>query len=831
MLKKLLVISALIIVFVNIKIHLASRQIEIDLTDRYVIDDVLLKKPFVKQCDQPVVEEKFDQMNKSCPLPYRSNTSTTGCFCNYATRTVECIYMNRLNDFPILVNNYQNNDLSEFDSLLENNDDLLTWNIDLKCRNFSVFKSFRQFLNLSFIENLDLSSTGSARNNTCKYYDEKLNKVRNITDSDKVNYLYQVGGLYQEDDNIDIDERSEQKIQNLTIKHLDLGSNRVKIPYLNRYRFSLKQNQIVNIDSLSFANNFIEKLNLENIDLCSFRISKLNLSSNQLYDLDFSYLIILTKLDLNNNNLTTFLIDYFSKDLEEQFSNCNNLNTYFEDGYNETILISNLKYLDLSYNNLAALPFGFINNVRFIHLEYLNATFNMIRSIKFNDFYRFNNLIFLNLYGNKIDRIEIDSFNSLVSLKYLDLSMNQLFEIPHSLFKFTEKIETLKMNSNSLKEIPRVSLKYLTSVKYLYLNDNRFSYVSNFSFGYLLNLLELYLANNQIVTIDTKAFFIDDKSFVGPGLLEKLDLSHNRLETLNASIFSYLTNLRYLIINNNLIKKIDFNSFYGVNYLITLDLAMNQLNKIDFLQNKNFSFMRYLKLAHNNLEYINGNSFYNLKSLKQLDLSSNKIRGLADCAFNGIQDTIKKITLNYNQIRLINTCAFMLGFRNMRIIQVLHNPLNCTNNCEFFYSIYNPPYSISYEGTECINGAVTGMSCNLFQYQRINHECRRRLEWQKCPNSKAYQDFEMREFLRRRMSNKKSKEDSNWTNSYDFESLNTKEIKQPVSQFNYETVLEALPNASGSIYKHPVFDFIIHIKSVIGHVKTIYFEYIFGKYF
>jgi Leucine-rich repeat (LRR) protein len=813
MLKKLFILSALIIIYINIETHLASQQFEIDLTDKFVIDDILLKKPFVKQCDQPVVEEKFDQMNKSCPLPYRSNTSTTGCFCNYATRTVECIYMNRLNDFPLLVNNYDNNDLSDIDTLLENNYDSLTWNIDLKCRNFSTFKSFQQFLNLNYIEILDLSSTGSARNNKCKYYDEKLNKVRSLTDSDKVNYLYQIGELYQEDDDIDIDkiEDSNQKIQNLTIKHLDLGSNRIKMPYLNRKRFSLKQNQIVSIDSLSLANNFIEKLIIENVDLCSFKISKLNLSSNKLYDLDISFLIILTQLDLNKNNLTTFLIDYLNNDLIEHSSNCNNINKIFKNNYNETVLISNLKYLDLSYNNLAALPFGYIENVRFIHLESFDATFNLIRLIKFNDFYQFNNLIYLYLYGNKIERIENDSFSTLISLKYLDMSMNHLVEIPDTLFKFTNRIEILKINSNYLKEIPRESLKYLTSVKYLYLNDNEFKKVSNFSFGYMLNLLELYLANNRIESIDTKAFFIDDRSFVGPGLLEKLDLSHNLLETLNSSIFSYLTNLRYLIISNNLIKRIDFNSFYGINYLITLDLTMNQLSKIDFLQNKNFSYMRYLKLAHNNLEYINGNSFYNLKSLKQLDLSSNKIRGLADCAFNGIQDTIKKITLNYNQIRLINSCAFMLGFRNMRLIQVLHNPLNCTNNCEFFYSIYNPPYSISYEGTECINGAVSGLNCNLMQYQRINHECRRRLQWQKCPNSKTYQEFEMREFLRRRMSNKKSNEATNWTDSYDFEIFKEQDLKQPAGHHDYET----LPNHTVIFYFNYVLFCIILLFSTL----------------
>jgi hypothetical protein len=375
--------------------------------------------------------------------------------------------------------------------------------------------------------------------------------------------------------------------------------------------------------------------------------------------------------------------------------------------------------------------------------------------------------------------------------RVLDLSNNFLNDIPKDLFKLKRNaslIETLNINKNNLSRLPKEAFVHLTSVKYLYLNDNKFTLISNFSFGYMLNLIELYLANNMIQFIEVKAFYIDEKSYVGPGLLEKLDLSHNRLESINSTIFSYLTNLRYLVLNNNLLKSIDVNSFYGVNYLISLDVSMNQLDRLDFLRNKNFSYMRYLKLSHNRLEYINASAFANLKSLKQLDLSSNKIRGLSDCAFYGIQETIKKITLNYNNIRLVDSCSFMLGFRYMRIVQMLHNPLNCLNNCEFFYSIYNPPYSIDFEGTECINGAVSGFNCNLLQYERINEECKRRLAIQNCPNSNSYIEFEMREFQRQKSAKKLFN-----TNE---QILNLQEEIQI-----YETSLVALENKAKSSYK------------------------------
>ena len=186
----------------------------------------------------------------------------------------------------------------------------------------------------------------------------------------------------------------------------------------------------------------------------------------------------------------------------------------------------------------------------------------------------------------------------------------------------------------------------------------------------------------------------------GPGLLEKIDLSSNRLTTLTSSVFNYLVNLRYLLLNNNQIKAIHSDVFKNVNSLITLDLSINHLTDFDvmFLSSSNFTKLRNLRLSHNKLTSIRASQFICLSSLSTLDLSFNRIEKLSDCAFHGLQYNIRHLYLNYNKITQVNSCSFSLEFNNLRFVELVHNPLNCSNNCEFFFTVYRAPYSIDYKG-------------------------------------------------------------------------------------------------------------------------------------
>lgn len=395
-----------------------------------------------------------------------------------------------------------------------------------------------------------------------------------------------------------------------------------------------------------------------------------------------------------------------------------------------------MKHLDLSFNHLISVPFSHFKSIHFARLEHLNLNHNKLNYLLAHDFSTMINLKHLYLDGNRIIEIDASTFKNVIRLKHFDFNSNhnENLMLPDRVFKDPGKeLEHLSLERIGLDQIPKQALRYCFKVKHLYLNGNKIRSVPDYSFGFMYDLLDLYLSNNLIENIDQNAFSIDEDSILGPGLIEKIDLSYNRLTRLHPNMFTFLTNLRYLLLNNNKIKDVDSNAFYGVHYLIMLDLSLNQIEKLNFLSNRNLSHLRYLKLSNNEIKRLRPAQFMCLKSLKTLDLSSNKLRSISDCALHGLQKQIKKIILNYNLITKLNSCAFTLDFNTLRFVQIGQNPLKCTSNCEFYFAVFSHPYSIDYLGLECdlaaselfkIKHTSNFSYCSQTQYKRIQESCK-----------------------------------------------------------------------------------------------------------
>lgn len=393
-----------------------------------------------------------------------------------------------------------------------------------------------------------------------------------------------------------------------------------------------------------------------------------------------------------------------------------------------------MKHLDFSYNHLVSVPFSHLK-INFTNLEYLNLKSNKLTYLHAYDFSTMKHLKHLNLDHNRFLEIDSKAFAHLIHLKHFDLNSNYNgnLALPAKMFKDPGKtIAYLSLDYNHLMEVPKSTLIFCFSVKQLYLNGNQIRVLPNFSFGFMYSLLELYLSNNLIEQIEPNTFSIDEEALIGPGLIEKLDLSYNRLTSLDANMFAFLTNLRYLLLNNNLIKDVDVNALYGNNNLIMLDLGINRIKRLDFLSNRNLSNLRFLKLSNNEINKLRPAQFICLKGVKTLDLSSNKIKRITDCAFHGLQNTIKKLILNYNKITKLNSCAFSLNFFSLRFVQIAQNPLKCTSSCEFYFPVFSHPFSIDYTGLECESGSelftikhTSNFSyCSQNQYKRIYDSCR-----------------------------------------------------------------------------------------------------------
>lgn len=519
------------------------------------LQEILIKKPYEKVCDEIVATappELIDQLSLQCPLAYKTSSRKTGCQCDLSNQMVNCIYSDRLTRPPALF------------PLEQTNSNLTEWNLDLRCKNFSHLTSLKYFLNLKQINLLDLSGNTSH----CKLSDESPLLNTSLV------YLTKIGGM---NEIISIKPLKKPE-ETLSINELNLESNKINLFDLQSqqdvYQFQLK------IKNLRLAHNRIDSIFIRSqLDICGLGLESLDLSYNQIQKIEIGYLIFLNKLNISSNSLTSFLIDFYdTKEFQAYYSDYCRLETNLV----ANVLYSNLVELDFSYNFLANLPFPFLN-IKFLNLVLLNLNSNRVRILNAHEFQHMKNLNSLNLKSNLIEQISDKALHGLSKLLVLDLSFNFISRIPHQFFADQNtSLETLCLNQNQLAQIPKESFRHLTHVKYLYLNRNRIQALGNYSFGYMKNLIELYLAENQINTIEINAFNIDPMSFLGPGLIEKIDLSYNRLGHLNASIFFYLTNLRYLILNNNQLKHIDKVSFTGVNYLISLDLSLNQIEELNF---------------------------------------------------------------------------------------------------------------------------------------------------------------------------------------------------------------------------------------------------------
>nr|XP_026484294.1 protein artichoke [Vanessa tameamea] len=106
--------------------------------------------------------------------------------------------------------------------------------------------------------------------------------------------------------------------------------------------------------------------------------------------------------------------------------------------------------------------------------------------------------------------------------------------------------------------------------------------------------------------------------------VQEIDLSSNKLQSINKGLFNNFINMRKLILRRNQINKINENSFLGLSKLETLDMSENNLTILTnvFTPLKN---LQHLNLSRNNIQYIH-DKYFNNWLLQHLDISHNNLR-------------------------------------------------------------------------------------------------------------------------------------------------------------------------------------------------------------
>lgn len=257
-------------------------------------------------------------------------------------------------------------------------------------------------------------------------------------------------------------------------------------------------------------------------------------------------------------------------------------------------ILPKLLYLDLSYNQLKAVPPDFFSSL--VALDTLNIS------------------------NNCLDNFMVDTESPLNALKTLDLSFNNLQNLT-----FKENtlwaLETLYLQGNILKILDS-GLFHLSSITNLHLQFNELSIcgsqrnqtgcVSLFS---IPTLRYLYLSENKLTSLPAHAF-------EGSPLLI-LDLSLNPHMKINEQALSGLErSLTHLYLGGNQLDKLNI-SLSAFRSLKVLDLPNNQL---DGLLLGRDSTIEILNLQNNKFKILDPSTVFALeKTLRTLYIAPNPL--------------------------------------------------------------------------------------------------------------------------------------------------------------------------------------------------------------
>ncbi|KAJ4783120.1 LRR receptor-like serine/threonine-protein kinase GSO1 [Rhynchospora pubera] len=315
-------------------------------------------------------------------------------------------------------------------------------------------------------------------------------------------------------------------------------------------------------------------------------------------------------------------------------------------------ILSNLEYLDLSYNNFSANKFPkFISN--FKYLNYLNLSLTGLSGIIPHGLGNLSKLQYLDLsYMPDAFVSNVWWLSQLKSLKYLDMSEINFLDSREwtQALNTLPLLQTLYLGANNLTTIPAsINGPNFPSLKILSVWDNSFTTRIPDWIGKLTKLTTLQLASC---------------SFVGPipnqldnlSLLKTLDLSGNNLEGPMPPLHN-LRNLTQLSIN-------DVNIGQDIREVMS-KLSNDTLDKLQVLCLSNSSLhgnltgwvsklssLNMLELSYNNLNGTIPTEIGNITSLETLGLGSNFFTGEFSKAHVTGLSNLKELDLGFNNITI-----------------------------------------------------------------------------------------------------------------------------------------------------------------------------------
>ncbi|XP_072880806.1 leucine-rich repeat and immunoglobulin-like domain-containing nogo receptor-interacting protein 1 [Hemitrygon akajei] len=175
----------------------------------------------------------------------------------------------------------------------------------------------------------------------------------------------------------------------------------------------------------------------------------------------------------------------------------------------------------------------------------------------------------------------------------------------------------------------------------------------------------LDLSKNRIKTLN-------QDEFSAYPLLEELELNENIISTVEPGAFSNLFNLRSLGLRSNRLKLIPLGVFTGLNNLTQLDISENKIVILLDYMFQDLYNLKSLEVGDNDLVYISHRAFNGLHSLEQLTLEKCNLTTVPTEALSHLHGLIE-LRLRFLNINAIQNYSFRRLYR-LKVLEVSHWP-------------------------------------------------------------------------------------------------------------------------------------------------------------
>ncbi|CAO1431011.1 unnamed protein product [Diamesa serratosioi] len=444
-----------------------------------------------------------------------------------------------------------------------------------------------------------------------------------------------------------------------------------------------------NLKSIYLRNNKIQELS-ESTFANLRNLTTVDLSFNSIMSIRpgaFVNVMNIRQLFLKGNQLSAFKGEFFNTGtgLEDLDISDNQLSYIFPTAFK---IHPRLKRLMASNNKFSFFPAALIASLQF--LEHIDLSKNQLKTVEELDFARLPRLRELLLAQNSLESLSEMAFHNSTQLQYLDLSHNKIERLGERTFEGLARIELLNLEHNLLSELPET----LFERSRLQMLENIILSHNNFEVAPLKALQRQYffvsfvdLSHNKLKEIPA-----DDSVMVN---IKKLDLSYNPLT--EESIKNILSEpktvrdlnlagtgitdissletpfLQSLNLSDNKIQSIDDRIFERATLLESLDLSDNLLSDLKALSViwPKLTVLQSLDISNNSFETIMQGDFDNLEMLKSLSIQSlEKCSRIEKNAFKNLPNLSKLNAYDYPRLGYMDVQGILQELPGLEILDI-----------------------------------------------------------------------------------------------------------------------------------------------------------------